>query len=139
MARKQPYVIRADAYEDGSVSILGRILAWDGDPAVQADISSITYTITNVDTGSAVTGHSAASLTAASVIFDTLQGSDGDDARWPESFDTTGYNFLHHVNIGSNAAFASAGLYTIEYVFTPASGSVFLVKVEVTAHPIRRS
>lgn len=83
----------------------------------QADITSITYTV--IDSGGATPN--SGTLTVADVIFDTLQT----DSRWTE--DATGYNFRHTVPA---AGFDAAGTFQIKYIFTPASGSPFILLLE---------
>ena len=75
-------------YEDSTFSVLARIHA-NGTNVVQADVSTITYSIYPTDSTTAHT--TATSLTVATVIFDTLQT----DARWTK--DITGYNWRHDV------------------------------------------
>lgn len=105
--------------EDAAATVLG-----------VADISAITYTIYLLDdqdptSRTAVTGHSAVSLTVAGVMSDTLS-----TAGWTK--DTTGYNFSHQPSIASNPAFGTAGRnYLVEYTFTPASGEKFKTRFRV--------
>lgn len=103
--------------EDGGAQTMARVLANDATNAQQADISSITYKVFDIDNSNTETA--TGTLTVSDVIFDTLQT----DARW--SVDTTGYNFRHEVPA---TAFPTGGnRYQIEYKCTPASGQVFWV------------
>lgn len=70
-----------------------------GTPLVQADITSITYTLRRLYKGkwTTVEDHDAVSLTIANVIYDTLQA-------W--GADTTGYNFQHVIDESSLAPIA---------------------------------
>lgn len=116
-------IIRDSAFKDSGAIFLARILASDGTNLVQADVSSITCTVTDI------TGMPAAVITPSIVVsvsvFDTLQT----DSLW--SKDSTGYNFRHAMPA---TAFPTGGnVYRVEYKFTPASGAVFYVVFEVTA------
>lgn len=121
----------ADGFKNGSVTNMARVTGADAADIVQADISSAVYSIHLLDdqapdSRTAVTGHAAASLTVADIIFDTLQTDD----RWTE--DSTGYNFRHTVDISSNQAFAVAGRrYLVEYTLTPASGQKIILRFRV--------
>ena len=116
--------------KQGTATLLAYIEDDDGDPITQAAISSITYTISAVDEhdpdddATTVSGHTSASLTVASVVFDTEQKT---DARWDVTdHDGKGYNFLHTLDISTNQAFANRGTrWRIRVKFTPASGQVF--------------
>ena len=70
-----------------------------GTPLVQADVTSITYTLRRLYKGkwTTVEDHDAVVLTVANVIYDTLQA-------W--GADTTGYNFQHVIDESSLAPIA---------------------------------
>ena len=120
--------IHSNAFKNGSVTMLARVVGADAAAIVQADISTIAYTVyllddQDADSRTAVTGHDAAALSIATVIFDTLQTGD----EWTE--DDTGYNFSHVLDVSSNEAFAIAGRrYLVEHILTPATGQVILVR-----------
>jgi len=106
-------------------SILGRITARNGSGAStgvdgegnwlqQADISSITYQITQLEAPTTVTF--SGTLTVSTVIDDTP----ADDNVWTE--DGTGYNFVHDI-AASN--FPESGVVVlIEYTVTLSGGAV---------------
>jgi hypothetical protein len=112
----------------GTCALLARVVGFDGEPLKQADVSTITYTIYELDDAdptarTAVDGHTAVPLTIAEVIFDSLQT----DAAW--TVDATGYNFRHLIDIGVKAAFTVAQQrYLVEYTIEPASGQPILVR-----------
>jgi len=101
-------------YEDSAFSVLARIHA-NGTNVVQADVSTITYSIYPTDSDTAHT--TATSLTVATVIYDTLQT----DARWTK--DITGYNWRH--DVAATVLVDPADDYQIEYKVTMADASVF--------------
>ena len=101
-------------YEDSAFSVLARIHA-NGTNVVQADVSTITYSIYPTDSDTAHT--TATSLTVATVIYDTLQT----DARW--SRDITGYNWRH--DVAATVLVDPTKDYQIEYKVTMADASVF--------------
>ena len=110
-------VVEATVTEDGSLSLLRRILKWDGSYLQVADVSSIAYSIYDELTRSVVSGHNGVSLTPSQVIFDTLQL----DKLW--TADATGYNFRHTIDVSSAPAFPEADRsYVVEHVITPTSG-----------------
>ncbi len=123
--------IYGGAFKNGSATVLGRIVGADAAAIVKADISTITYSIyllddQDADSRTAVTNHSAVSLTVSAVVFDSLQT----DAIW--TVDSTGYNFKHVLDVSSDVAFAIAGRrYLVEYTLTPDSGQVILVRARV--------
>lgn len=124
--------IHGIVFKNGSATLMARVVGADAANITQLDIASGTYTIyllddQNVDTRTAVTGHTAVALVIASVIFDTLQT----DAIW--TVDDTGYNFKHVIPIAT-VAFAIAGrAYLIEYTLTPNSGEKILVRFRAGA------
>jgi len=115
-------------YEDSGAYLMARVLGGDGSAVQQSDISSIAYSVYDMDdTSSPGTG----SLTVANVVYDTLQT----DSRW--TTDTTGYNF----GWSAPASLFATGdrVYKVEVLFTPASGEVFHVQWDVTTRSMLRS
>ncbi len=115
-------------WEDSGAYLMSRILGSDGAAIQQADVSSIAYSVYDMDdTSSPSTG----SLTVANVVYDTLQT----DARWTK--DSTGYNF----GWAAGASLFAGGdkVYTVEVAFTPASGEVYHVVFQVRTRALLRS
>lgn len=119
--------IYTTAHKNGTRRLDARVRNWDGDDILQADISSIAYTAylldaSNPDARTAITGHSAVSLTVADVIFDTLQTDEY----------SSNFNFSHTPPIGTTNLFTIAGRdYLIEYTITPTSGEKIIVRFRV--------
>lgn len=121
------------ALKNSAPIFLARVVGNDGSYLQQANLSSIAYGIFSLnpndpDSETAVTGHSAVSLTIASVVWDTLQS----DALWMnddgEYVDATGYNFRFQPSIASNQAFPVAGVeYLVRVTMTPSSGQKIVV------------
>lgn len=104
------------AFEDSGHSVMARVTGNAATDIVQADITSIAYTVHDLKTGEkTVTG----TLTVSTVIFDTLQT----DARWTE--DITGYNFRY--DIPASELPNGGREYKFEIVFNPASGENFTI------------
>lgn len=120
--------IHDTVFKNGTGTNLARVEGADGTAVTQADIASGVYSVyllndQDADSRTDITGHTAVAIVVADVIFDTLQ----DDALWDK--DSTGYNFRHELDISANEAFSIAGRnYLIEYVLTPTSGQVILVR-----------
>ena len=110
-------------YEDGAYVIVDHLVGLDGEPIVQADISTITYKLYDKTAGAVVSGHDNASLTVSAVIFDALQ----EDAIWTDvaPTDTEGYNFRHALP-GSSVA---TGDHKYEYVATLTTTAGDVIKV----------
>lgn len=124
-------IIRGEAFEDSGVSLMGRIRGHDGENIVQADLSSIAYSVFDVTNPASVTAGGTGTLTIADVVYDTLQT----DSRWTK--DSVGFNFLWPV---AATHFASGGkTYRFEVAFTPASGAVFHGVWEVVTTGLERS
>ncbi len=110
------------AFPAGSTRpFMARVLGDDGStPLLQADISTIRYTISAVSPGQdteAVTGHDDAELTVSDVVFDELQTGS------PWTLDTTGYNFRFSPDIDTNDAFSAWGAaYLLEVEIARVSG-----------------
>jgi len=128
-----PTTVYGTVYKNGTATLMARIVEDDATRIVQADVSTIVYSVylldsSDPDTQTVQTGHDGVSLTVANVIFDTLQTDD----RWTE--DSTGYNFRHTVDVSSNAAFGTAGrTYRVEYTLTPDSGQDILLRFDLYA------
>jgi hypothetical protein len=123
--------IYATAFKNATVTLLARIVGNDCANVRRADIASLTYSVyllddDDADARNAVTGHAAAALTPADVLFDVLQT----DALW--TADDAGYNFRHLLDVSAHAAFPTAGRrYLVEYRLTPAAGQVIVVRFRV--------
>jgi len=89
--------------------IMARLVDQEGDPVVQAGVSTITWAVYPEGGGSAV---ATGSLTPSNVIYDTLQT----DAIW--TVDSTGFNFRHMVG---NGVLTTAGTWKFEYIITLAT------------------
>jgi len=120
---------KARVFKDGTGTFMARVVGATDSAITQADLSSIAcsiYTLDPDDTDAqtVVTGHDDTAVTVSSVVFDTLQT---DDSRW--TVDTTGYNFLHEIDVSSNEAFPVRGAeYLVHYELTPTSGQVIDVQ-----------
>lgn len=125
------------ALKNSAPIFLARVVGNDGSALVQANLSSIAYSIYRLapndpDSETVVTGHSAVSLTVSSVVYNALQL----DAFWQndegEYVDTTGYNFRFQPDISSNQAFGVAGAdYLVRVTMTPSSGQKIIVAWKV--------
>jgi hypothetical protein len=119
------------AFKNGSLTLLARVVGGSGANIVRADLASAKYSIFLLDDQNpnhrdVVTGHDNVTLTVADVVFDTLQTA----TIW--TADTTGYNFRHTLDVGTNPAFAIAGRrYLVEYRLVPVSGQVILVRFRI--------
>jgi hypothetical protein len=114
----------------GTATLLAYVEGNSGTPITQASITSISYTISQVDENepdddaTTVTGHIDAAITVASAVFDTEQKT---DVRWdPADHDGKGFNFEYTPVISTNQAFNNRGVrYRIRVKFTPVTGQVF--------------
>lgn len=120
-------------FKAGSAVLLARIVGSDAEAIVQADVSTIRYSILKLnerapDSTEAVDGHDDVLLTVSDVLFDTLQTDD----LW--SADVVGYNFRHELDVATNEAFPTAGVsYQVRYVVTPASGQKIVFRFQLRA------
>jgi hypothetical protein len=123
--------IPAQAFKNGTLPLMARVYDQAGQLLTQAAVTSIAYSIYELDDDDpdvrgAVAGHAAVSLTKTDVIFNTLQT----DALWAS--DTTGYNFRHTPPIGTSQAFAKAGRhYLVEYRITPSAAGRHVIIVRL--------
>ena len=97
--------------EDNALVIMGR-LEFENGPALKADISAISFTVTTADDNATQTG--TGSLVVANVIYDTLQLT----LRW--TTDSRGYNFK--TTIPASCFPEGDALYEVLFVFTPSNG-----------------
>ncbi len=113
----------------GTLGLYKRIRNWDGDDITQADITSIKYTIyalsgEDEETWTAVTGHTAETVTKAAVIYDAIQTDSA----------ASNYNFKHVPAIGTYAAFETVStVYLVEYTITPTDGQKIVERFRVSA------
>ena len=111
---------RATIYEDTGITCMARIQGDDAVNITQATTSAITVAVFKHANPPAT---STASLTVADVVFDALQT----DSRW--SHDSIGYNFRTQL---PSLVFADGdATYTVEFKFTPTSGSQYFVIYEI--------
>lgn len=110
--------------EDGSAVFLARIYGADG-TFTQAQFGTITRYVKDIRTGTVV----SATLTVASVVYDTLQTN---AVQWPHS---TGYNFR---DVIPASAFADARPYRVQYKFAATGAEVFWSK-PVIANAIKNA
>lgn len=108
--------------EQQSLPILVRV-QHDGANITQEGINAITYTVIrhNKSTGAATTIVDGVSIDKTTTVFDMLQTA----PRW--KLDNTGYNFAFTVPA---ASFPGPDIYFVEFLFTPATGSPFVVPCE---------
>lgn len=108
--------------ENTGITILARVLGWDGSAIVQADVASGLYWVFDlaalpdpIPAGTA--------LTVADVVFDTLQT----DAKW--TLDDTGYNFALHV---PGTSFDGGGkTFRVEIELTPSDSAYTNSKIHI--------
>jgi len=119
-------VTKASVHEDTDITFLARVLVDASNtltPAVQADISTITYAVyagaTSIGTGS---------VAVSSSVYNTLQTG----TIW--GVDSTGFNFKATL---ANTLFPTGSTtYTVDFKFTLASGNQFFVSFEVVTRDL---
>lgn len=126
---------------NAGVALMARIRGNNHALVTQASLSSITYTVYNVQpvvdgTGSATVVTTSTALTIPSVIYDSLQQQDGlwvkdgpgnlgPDGSW-------GYNFKTVIPASNFTVAASGDRYRVDVKFTPTSGEPFRLPFEFT-------
>ena len=114
--------IRGTVFKNGSAVLLARIVDVNGDAVATSDLSSVSYSVLEIDpvdhdTLTPIAGHDEVTLDVADVFYDTLQT----DGAW--SVDEVGYNFRHELEVDTDEAFIVAGAnYQVRYEVTPATG-----------------
>jgi hypothetical protein len=127
-----PADISGSVFKNGTAALMARIIGADMDPIEQADVADIVYSIYQMtdsapDERDPVEGHTAVTLSAANVIYDSLQTGD----QW--TIDATGYNFMHVPPIDAHPAFPVAGKrFLVEYTITPTSGQPIIVRFRLS-------
>ena len=126
----QPIITRSRIFEDGSATFMARVVkADDGTNIAQADVTGITYSVSESVTGTEIVASTV--LTVSAVVFDALQTT----AIW--TVDSTGFNFRHRI---AETVFTTPGiLYRIEYLFDPAAADDFWVVFEALTIGIKRT
>jgi hypothetical protein len=119
------------AFKNGSAILMARIVDAAGANVGQAGITSIEYSIYELDPCrpdelAVVAGHDSVSLTVANVIYNSLQTG----GLW--TVDEVGYNFRHEIDVGTSEAFPKAGTqYQVRYELTPATGQKSIVRFQL--------
>ena len=128
-----PYAkdIHGTAFKKGSAVLMARIVDSDGENVQQAGISSIEYSIYELDLCrpdnlSIVAGHDGVSLSVDDVIFDVLQTG----GLW--TVDEEGFNFRHEIDVSESEAFPQAGVqYQVRYELLPTAGQKTIVRFQL--------
>lgn len=115
--------------EDSGVRWMARVLGQSGSAIVQADVSSIAYSV--YDKSDTTTATTTGTLTVSDVIYNTLQT----DSRWGK--DATGYNFGW--NVPASIFAAGNKTYRIEVKITPSSGEAIHIVRDFPVVALNRS
>jgi len=138
-------LIRGVVTAQSGVTLMARVLGYNGEPITKVSITSIAYSVRLKNTA---TTTATGTLTVNDVVYNDLQQQDatwqvddvdnpGTDARW-------GYNFRATLAATLFAAFAvdtaspyevTPYTYQVDVEFTPASGQPFVVAFEITNIP----
>lgn len=129
--------------EDGSATVLGRLTARNGTGAAtgvagegnwlkQADVSTITCAVYDLDSATPSTAISTPTVTVSSAVLDTPVTT---TVLW--TVDTTGYNFIH--DLAATAFPTGSRRYSVEYKVTLTGGAVLWGVYEGQARPVRTS
>lgn len=131
--------------EDSGFTIYDLVYGHDGALITQAGVSTIVYSIINTETGTAVSGHDAQSLTVSAIIFDAAQVGNAafnravdDDASLSPALRTAikaaGYNYRHQVAATGGPTGGKVNAYDAK--ITPATGAAFFVSADLTVSPV---
>jgi hypothetical protein len=124
-------VSRFAVLEDSNFSLMWRLYGADAALITQASLSSITFTVWDLEATDPSSSTASGTLTVSSVVHDTLQTDD----RW--TADVVGYNFRH--DVAATICTTGGHSYRFEYVFTASGGEVFHLVAIVTAQQIMTS
>ncbi|MEM6329101.1 MAG: hypothetical protein AAF790_02515 [Planctomycetota bacterium] len=120
-------------FKNGAAILLARVVGADGQAITASDLSSIRYSVLELDecrpnTSVVVPGPDGVAIAAAPTVFDTRQT----DALW--TVDAAGYNFRHELDVATNDAFPKAGVaYQVRYEMTPVSGQKVVFRFHLRA------
>ena len=129
----QAHDIHGTVFQNGTATLLARVLGNNGAPIVQADAATIDYSIyllddDDPDLRQPVEGHEDVALEPAAVIFNSLQPTFY--GRWTLSATTSSIS----PTFRSNPAFPWAGKkYLVEYRLHPPAGQIVLVRFRLYA------
>jgi len=129
--------------EDSDVTVLGRItsrtgsgaatgVAGEGNFLQQADVTSITWKVFDLQSATPDTAITSGTSTVSTVVLDTVVTT---SVLWTK--DTTGYNFAQDM-AASNFPIGDR-TYRLEFVVTLTGGAVFHGIYEGVAKPLRSS
>lgn len=117
--------IRVRIIEDSHAIIMARVYLRDGSLAQVADISAISLTVTNKETGSVTDGPTA--LTVGEV----MRNGTVVDGAW--DIDETGWNLQH---FAPDTAFPDPAKYDVQLDVTPAVGGEYDLRYEAVVEPL---
>lgn len=132
--------------EDAGATVLGRIAARNASGAQtgvsgegrwikQADVSSITCKVFDLDSATQDVAIATPTVTVAEAVLDTPLTSADSNSVWTK--DSYGYNFIHDL---AASCFPTGGhAYRVEYEVTLAGGAKFHGAYSGVAKPIRGS
>lgn len=131
---------RAEAFEDGGVTLLDRVVGNSDTPITQASVDSIVLAVYEcadeedaVNAVGEVVAGVGGTLVVADTVYDTLQTA----APWRNTEDATGYNFRY--NAPATCLPTGGKWYRFQFKVTPTSGAAFWVVWIVFANPIAGS
>jgi len=108
--------------QNNTALFMARVIIATGD-ILQADITSLKYTIRDLTDDSPVVGHTDVALNKTLVVFDTLQ-TKADNALWKGGAD--GFNLAFSPDTTANEAFPNAETkYSVTVEITPVTGEPF--------------
>ncbi len=123
--------IQGTAFQNATAAFLARVEDSSGSQLTQANVSAVSYTVSEVDNdcgdrSPAVVGHENVSLSKTDVVYNTLQT----DTTW--TVDAIGYNFRHELDVSQHEAFAKVGqVYQVRFEVTPTSGQKIVFRFRV--------
>lgn len=111
---------------NAGLALMGRLVNYTGTLVTQASISSIAYSVYDLDADASL---ATGTFTVASVVYDTLQQSDAawtkDSASKPGTDGRWGYNFKAILPATDIPIASSGDRVQVDVAFTPASGQKF--------------
>lgn len=139
---KPLYRLEVEVHKNGTLTVLGTLEKLQDDFVTtgrylqQADLDSLTYTITKLCDDSVVEGHEDQTVTIAAAIYDTPRTYE-DEPLWHDR--ERPFNFKHRPSSVTSLPFPEAGTeYLLKYTATPngddASPFHFEVKATTAKH-----